>query len=1130
MQKTATPPETAPTAIPRASRWPLLAGVVALVVYLLTISHGAYPGPSAALIASTAGLIPEHLPDHPVWSLLTRELAQASALNLPLHLNLFSALCGSAAVALFGWLVSCFIFHAAREDDDDSNQAMSPKKDASDAVSRPVARVNARVAEHNRHAAFAALLGGWIAALALAFSVPFWSACTRFDYQPFDVLLLLVILHLVRQYRPAKKLSLPLAVAAFLCGAGCVESEIFIPLAAALFLLLPIHLVRHNKPWERTLLSAVLLAGVGAGLGVLLLLPAHSTPLAGPVGLRHLVASLLRTHYHALRHCLPHAGWVWIVLLAFAPAAVALPTARKSFSERNALNRVVLHLLFLLATLLCLFNVPVSPWGLACEGGYLTVVPYLLAAAMAGYLAAYWRLLGAPEDSEDAGKETGKPRHWHLLDAPDHSATTQEIALSPAFRRWTGVCIGWPLLLFVVCVFPLLNWREADGRQGAFADAVARDALAQFGGRDWIASSGNGLLDCHLLLAARAQGRELRLLPLAAGSDRPHMRQLQAWIDAEPAFAGQRERLRTAADLGVQTFLAEWLRSDPSAEKKLAVVGTSAIWRRAGWQPDPIGFGYGGTPRAEALRNADLLEANRVFWTRMDILLAPAADLPPPLDRLRRALRLQVSRAANDLGVVLQDQGRNREACEAYRTARRLDAANLSALINLYFLAESGVHADEKAALGDAIGALLGQQPPLLTSILDAYGEIRNTSSLAIEGRAWSLRGQPALARIDFDRALALNPGNVNTELQLASFSLTQGDTNDSERIYRTLLAANPADIRALLGLASVALIGGRTADARRWLDQARAAGAPPEALLLRNASLLIQTGQLDEAIADLHADTDKHPDNIEAWSMLADALLRRNAFAEIEQRVLPSMRKAAGPRDHVLIHILNAQLLCRKTPVDFAAARISYLRALALRPDLASVRNSLLALDQRSGNTACMEADASSVIRTDPDDALANYLMAAVLLERNDLPHAEQYFQRSLAAHRIPNALNDFAELLRRQKRFGEAEKTVREALAQNSKSYQAWDTLGCILLDTGKADEAAQAIDRALALCATDARLQVSLARVRIAQGRPDEARRVLREIPAHFPSVPDSVKTEIAALERRLTDAPGVPLGEK
>jgi len=1074
--------------------WPLLAGLVALVVYLLTISRGAYPGPSAALTASAAGLIPEHLSNHPCWSLVTRGLAQVSPVALPLRLNVFSALCGAAAVALLGVLVSRLIFCAAREHADDLEYLL-PTLEA--------ARVNPGVAEHNRRASFAALLGGWVAALALAFSVPFWSACTRLDYQPFDLLLLLVILHLVGYYVSTNRLGLALA-AALLCGAGCVESEIFVPFAAALFILLPIHLVRCDQPWERTVLAVLLAVGIGAGLGVLLLIPTQTAPLAGLAGFRHLVAALLRTHYQALVYSLPHTGWVWIVLLAFAPAAAALPSARASFSRRDNLVRVVMHLLFMIATLLCLFNAPFSPWGLARESGYLPVVPYLAVAAMAGYLAAYWSLLGAPDDA----------------------AEDQEIALSLSIRRWLGACVGWPLLI-LVCAFPLINLREANGRLGAFADAVARDALAQFGGRDWIASSG-GLLDCHLLLAAHAQGRALRLLPLAAGSDQPRMRQLQAWIDAEPAFDGQRERLRTAAGFGMQTFLAEWLRSNASAEKKLAVVGTSAVWRRAGWQPIPIGFGYSGTPQAEPLRGADLLKRNRDFWARMEATLAPAAGIPPPLERLRRALRQQIGRAANDLGVLLQDQGWNEEACEAYRTARCLDTENLSALINQYFLAESGVHADEKTALANALSARLSQHPPPLISIIDACGEIRNTAALAVEGRAWSLHGQPALARVDLDRALTLNPGSTNTEMQLAALFLTQGDTNGSERVYRALLAANPADTSALIGLATVALVGGRTNDARRWLDQARAAGATPDALLLCNASLLLQTDKMDEAIAALHAVTDKHPDNIEAWSLLADALLRRNAFTEIEQRVLPAMIKAAGKNDHVLIHVLRAQLLCHKAPVDFAAARNSYLRALALRPDLASVRNDLLALDLRSANTAYMETDASSVLRAEPDDAFANYLLAAALLERNELPRAEQFFRRSLAMRRTPEALNDFAELLRRQKRFAEAEKNVREALAQSPQFYLAWDTLGGILLDAGNPGAAAQAIEQALALCDTDARLYLSLARIRLAQGRSDEARRALREISARFPSVPDSVKTEIAALEQKLSASLGAPSG--
>ena len=94
-----------------------------------------------------------------------------------------------------------------------------------------------------------------------------------------------------------------------------------------------------------------------------------------------------------------------------------------------------------------------------------------------------------------------------------------------------------------------------------------------------------------------------------------------------------------------------------------------------------------------------------------------------------------------------------------------------------------------------------------------------------------------------------------------------------------------------------------------------------------------------------------------------------------------------------------------------------------------------------------------------------------------------------------------------------------MREALAQSDKLYQAWDTLGHILLDAGRPDEAAKAVEQALTLCKTDARLHVSLATVRFAQGRTDEARHILREIPAKCPSVSSEAKAEIAALEQRL-----------
>ncbi len=1106
----------------RWRHWPLLAGVLALVVYLLTLAPGAYPGISATLLASVSGAIPEHPAGHPVWFLLTHGIAQLHLLDLPLRLNLFSAICGAGAVALFGWLVSWFLFVNAREDAGGSARAMSLESDEAEPPRGPVvASITPGVESHNRQLSLASLLGGCVAALTLAFCAPFWSACTRFGCQTFDLLLLLVILLLIRSYLHARRPNPVAALIAFLCGLGSMETEIFIPLSALLIVLYTVHLARRRKSWDRLLPTALFFAGVGAGAGLLLLFLTKSTAPGMPTGIRFLASGLLHAHYQALKNSLPHTGWFWILLLAILPAVISLSTARNAFANRDSLARLAMNQLFTIATLICLFNADsISPWALARDGDYLPVLPYLAVAAVAGYLAAYWRLLGAPDDIPPERTEDGNNKHLDRLGKPSGTEFWRNLAPSLTFRRIAGIGVTW-LILVLVCIFPLVNLRDANGRASAFADRAAREVLAQFGDRDWIA--GGGPLDRHIQLAARMQGRTLRMISSAGSTDSRSVRQLQAWVAADPVFRTQRESLNTAASFGVQTFFLEWLKTDRSAETKLVTLGSSAIWKRAGWQPVPLGIGYGGVAHAETLHSTDLLQANRAFWARMDQTLAPATNALPLLDYLRRSLRWQISRTANDLGVLLQDQGRNEDAYEAYQAAWHFNANNLSAVINLFFLTESGVHKEKTGEIKTAISDLLAQseQAPAISRVVEICGEIRNADALTSQGHDWSLRGQPVIARNEFKRALTLGHGGAQkTELQLASFFLTQGDTNRCGQIYRTLLAANPADARALVGLAAVALIGGRTGEAQHWLDQARAAGATPDALALCNASLLVQTGKLNEGISLLQAITDRHPENIEAWSLQADALFRRKNFKEIEQRILPGMWKALGKRDHVLIHILRAKLFSEKTPPDFALARVSYLHALALRPDLIGVRNDLLLLDLATSDLANMETDGTMVFRADPDDALANYLLAAVALERGDFPRAETFFRRSFAAQKIPGALNDFAELLRRQKRFAEAEKAVREALALSDKLYQAWDTLGRILLDAGKPDEAAKAAEQALALCQTDPRLHVSLATIRFAQGRTDEARRILRDIPVKFPSIPAVVKTEMAALEQRLS----------
>ena len=97
-----------------------------------------------------------------------------------------------------------------------------------------------------------------------------------------------------------------------------------------------------------------------------------------------------------------------------------------------------------------------------------------------------------------------------------------------------------------------------------------------------------------------------------------------------------------------------------------------------------------------------------------------------------------------------------------------------------------------------------------------------------------------------------------------------------------------------------------------------------------------------------------------------------------------------------------------------------------------------------------------------------------------------------------LPLALNDLAEVLRRDKRYDEAAQFARRATSVAPDFYVAWETLAAALLD-GKGDlaEAEKAASKAVALSTDangremDVRMLVTLARVQFAQGALKKAR---------------------------------------
>ena len=100
-----------------------------------------------------------------------------------------------------------------------------------------------------------------------------------------------------------------------------------------------------------------------------------------------------------------------------------------------------------------------------------------------------------------------------------------------------------------------------------------------------------------------------------------------------------------------------------------------------------------------------------------------------------------------------------------------------------------------------------------------------------------------------------------------------------------------------------------------------------------------------------------------------------------------------------------------------------------------------------------------------DFETAKQHFLGGLQLLSRNDVCGAETEFTRSLEL--LPDrvsTLNNLAAVKIKQKKFAEAEKFARRAIALENNSTEAWANLAVTLAQTERLEEALQACDRAL------------------------------------------------------------------
>ncbi|MGN0846854.1 MAG: tetratricopeptide repeat protein, partial [Kiritimatiellia bacterium] len=372
----------------------------------------------------------------------------------------------------------------------------------------------------------------------------------------------------------------------------------------------------------------------------------------------------------------------------------------------------------------------------------------------------------------------------------------------------------------------------------------------------------------------------------------------------------------------------------------------------------------------------------------------------------------------------------------------------------------------------------------------------------------------------------------------MAAIYASGNQSRKSREVYNKVLAGDAANHDALMGLTRLALQNGALGEAKQHLEKAVKAAKSQESAGFDWALLHLMNNDFSAARLALQKVTDLQPKSLQAWSLLAGALLqqfdgakdeatRKKVIEELDGIILPKMESIAdSPRDY-FVQMTRALVMMRKGKAFQKQARDALIAASATRPDVTVVGDMILNLDIAMNDGESAEKHARQVLRQDRNNKLANYVMGSLRLKEGDYSMAETFLRLSVAQERpLATAQNDLAEVLRRLQRADEAETFARLAVKNAPELYVAWETLGSALLDQGKGlDEAESCVKEAIRLSREknkieDVRMQITLARVQIAKGDLGRARGTLRTIRAHQDELSKFDLGELEKLQKATT----------
>jgi len=365
--------------------------------------------------------------------------------------------------------------------------------------------------------------------------------------------------------------------------------------------------------------------------------------------------------------------------------------------------------------------------------------------------------------------------------------------------------------------------------------------------------------------------------------------------------------------------------------------------------------------------------------------------------------------------------------------------------------------------------------------------------AVAPSGRAHANRGQvrqragdAAGALADYERALALESGNVAAHANRGILLMERGDVAAAGVAFESALARDPRNGPALVGRALVRHRHGDLVGAIADCDAAVAVNSADAIARGNRGYFRQQQGDIERARTDYEAALRIDPTLEVARSGLASlatpAAGAPRSLAELE------LALAASPADAALRHARAMQLRnVGRLDEALADAQLS----VDGRPADVSFRALLCEVLVQRGEFARAEPECRRLLELDPSNGVACNLLGAICMQQGRNEEALGILDRSLAARpRDAQTLQNRAIVNLQLQRIPEAVRDLEACLEVAPGNAPRWSDLGALRMRVGQLPGAVEAFTQAIALDKSPT-LRMNRALALLALGRADEAR---------------------------------------